>query len=97
VGARSLPSFSSGDELVQKTPGFYRTAAKRLDLQLAHAYEYASHHFGGRNFYLEEMRKNVSYAELVAQAPHPDMLRRQAPSTLVEGVEPYPRDLAKLN
>jgi hypothetical protein len=33
----------------------------------------------------------------VAQAPHPDMLRRQPPSTLVEGVEPYPRDLAKLN
>ena len=51
--------FASGDDLVQKTPGFYQGALKRLDLQLARAYEYAATHFGGQNLYLDEMQKNV--------------------------------------
>jgi hypothetical protein len=94
---RTLPQFASGAELVQKTPGFYQNAAKRLDLQLARAYEYAGQHFGGRNLYLEEMQKNVRYAQLVAQAPDPHArLRRQPPSTLVPDAQPYPRDLVSL-
>ena len=85
--------FSSGDDLVRKTPGFYMNAAKRLDLQLARAYEYAERHFRGQNLYLEEMQKNVRYAQAVGDAPNTDMLRRTPPSTLKEGVEPYPKDL----
>ena len=95
LGSRTLPGFASGDDLVRKTPGFYQNASKRLDTQLAGAYEYASHHFGGRNLYLEEMQKNIHHAERVAQAPGPELLRRQPPSTLAEGVEPYPRDLVQ--
>jgi hypothetical protein len=96
-GQRSLPAFASGDELVQKTPGFYQGASRRLDYQLARAYDYAGHHFGGRNLYLEEMQKNVSYAKLVAQSPtiH-EHLRRQPPTTLSPDIEPYPRDLMNL-
>jgi hypothetical protein len=96
---RKLPSgktqivFSSGDDLVHKTPGFYMNAAKRLDLQLARAYEYAERHFKGQNLYLEEMQKNVRYAQAIADAPDTEMLRRAPPSTLKEGVEPYPKDL----
>jgi len=96
---RKLPSgktqivFSSGDDLVHKTPGFYMNAAKRLDLQLARAYEYAERHFKGQNLYLEEMQKNVRYAQAIADAPNTEMLRRAPPSTLKEGVEPYPKDL----
>ena len=72
-------------------------ASKRLDLQLARAYEYAARHFGGRNLYVEEMQKNVRYAQLVAQAPDMDsQLRRQPPSTLAPETEPYPRDLVSL-
>jgi hypothetical protein len=93
VGQRTLPIFASGADLVQKTPGFYQNASKRLDLQLARAYEYASRHFGGRNLYIEEIQKNVRYAQLVAHAPSTERLRRQPPSTLAEGVEPYPRGL----
>jgi hypothetical protein len=94
---RQLPSFASGYELVQKTPGFYANASKRLDLQLARAYEYAARHFGGQNLYLEAMQKNVRHAEIVAQAPQPDEhLRRQPPHTLQPEVEPYPRDLMTL-
>jgi hypothetical protein len=96
VGARTMPMFASGEELVHKTPTFYQNATKRLDLQLARAYEYAARHFGGPNLYLQEMQKNVRYAELVAQAPAPSRLRRLPPSTLEPGIEPYPRDLAEL-
>jgi len=85
--------FTSGDDLVRKTPGFYMNAAKRLDLQLARAYEYAGRHFKGQNLYLEEMQKNVRYAKAMSDAPNTDMLRRLPPSTLNKGVEPYPKDL----
>jgi hypothetical protein len=93
---RSLPVFASGDDLVQKTPQFYQNASRRLDLQLARAYEYAAGHFGGANPYVEEMQKNVRYAQLVAKEPSAEQLRRQPPSTLEPEVEPYPKDLIDL-
>jgi hypothetical protein len=92
-GGRTQVMFESGDDLVRKTPGFYRNAAKRLDLQLARAYEYAERHFRGQNLYVEEMQKNVRYAQALADASSTDMLRRTPPSTLKKGVEPYPKDL----
>jgi len=92
-GGRTQILFHSGDDLVRKTPGFYLNAAKRLDLQLARAYEYAERHFRGQNLYVEEMQKNVRYAQAVGDAPNTDMLRRTPPCTLKEGVEPYPKDL----
>jgi len=85
--------FTSGNDLVRKTPGFYMNAAKRLDLQLARAYEYAGRHFKGQNLYLEEMQKNVRYAKAMGDAPDTGMLRRTPPSTLNKGVEPYPKGL----
>jgi len=96
VSFRRLPQFSSGDDLVQKTPGFYQNASKRLDLQLARAYEYAARHFGGENLYIEEIQKNVRYAQRLAYAPWRDDLRRQPPHTLVPSVEPYPKELTRL-
>jgi hypothetical protein len=93
AGGRTQTLFASGDDLVRKTPGFYMNAAKRLDLQLARAYEYAERHFNGQNLYIEEMQKNVRYAQAVGDAPNTDMLRRLPPSTLKKGVEPYPKDL----
>jgi hypothetical protein len=94
--SRTLPSFASGEDLVQKTPGFYQGALMRLDLQLARAYEYAARYFGGANLYLDEMKKNIRYAEVVAQGPASGMLRRHPPRTLPADVEPYPRDLISL-
>jgi hypothetical protein len=93
AGGRTQVLFSSGEDLVRKTPGFYMSAAKRLDLQLARAYEYAGKHFNGQNLYLEEMQKNVRYARAVGDAPSRAALRRMPPSTLRPGVEPYPRDI----
>jgi len=96
IGKRALPVFASGEDLVHRTPSFYQGAVRRLELQLARAYDYAAKHFGGPNFYLQEMQKNARYAQLVALAPESERLRRQPPSTLLPGVEPFPRNLAAL-
>ena len=88
VARRELPGgftqdvFRSGEDLVRKTPEFYRNAERRLELQLAHAYVYAESHFGGQNLYLEEMLKNVRHAQAVAGAPDVDILRRSPPPIL---------------
>jgi len=90
---RSLPYFTSGDELVQKTAGFYENASRRLDLQLARCYEYAAQHFGGQNLYMDEIHKNISHARRAAQSMDGFALRRQPPSTLAPQVESFPQDL----
>jgi hypothetical protein len=92
-GGRTQVLFRSGDDLVHKTPGFYANAAKRLDLQLARAYEYAERHFDGQNLYLEEMQKNVRYAKAIGDLPSAGTLRRTPPSTLKKGVNPFPKEL----
>ena len=84
AGMLKLPVFASGQDLVQKTPAFYESAVKRLDLQLARSYELARSHFGGDNPYLEEIGKNVRYAQRVAATPDAELLRRQPPRTLVD-------------
>jgi hypothetical protein len=71
--------FRSGEDLVRSTPGFFIGAAKRLDLQLARAHEYAARHFGGQNLYLEEIHKNVRHARVVADAGLSELLRRTLP------------------
>lgn len=85
--------YGSGDDLVRKTPGFYFNAMKRLDEQLHRAYAYAEKHLGGQNLYLEEMDKNVKYAQVVATDRERDPLRRTPPSTLPPGVRAYPENL----
>jgi hypothetical protein len=89
--AQKLPLFASGDELVAKTPGFFENAMKRLDVQLGRCHQYAARHFGGENLYLDAVHRNVSYAG--SPAPH---LRRQPPYTLLPEVQPYPRDLVRV-
>jgi hypothetical protein len=78
-----LPMFASGEDLVRKTPAFYQGAIKRLDLQLARSYEFARLHFGGDNPYLDELCKNVRYAQRVAAMPSAELLRRKPPMPLV--------------
>ncbi len=86
---QTVTVFESGSDLVRKTPGFYATATKRLDQQLHNAYRYAEIHFDSRkNLYLEEMNKNVSYAEVVADASAEELLRRRPPSTLLPDLHP---------
>lgn len=90
-GARRLPLFKTGDDLIAKTPAFYVGAARRLERELGAAHEYAACHFGGANPYVEAMRRNAVYA-----GSGKPVLRRRPPHTLLPDIEPYPRDLVGL-
>ena len=58
------------------------------------SHDYATRHFHGTNLYLDEMEKNVRYAERVAHAPDVETaLRRHPPYTLAPEAVPYPKDL----
>jgi hypothetical protein len=92
-GGRTVTVFKSGDDLVRKTPGFYRNATKRLDEKLHRAYVCAEGHFGGQNLYIEEMNKNVKHAAVAVSASERGLLRRMPPSTLLPSVRAYPEDL----
>ncbi len=99
LARRALPDgrvevvFSSGEDLVRKTPAFFANAMRRLDQDLARAYDYAESHFDGRNYYIDEMQKNVRYAAAYDAAGDERMLRRAPPTTLRPDVKPYPEDL----
>ena len=68
--------FTSVEDLIVKTPRFYKTATVRLNDQLGEAHKYIEKHFDGQNLYFEEMQKNVDYASLVAEEHDLSLLRR---------------------
>jgi hypothetical protein len=76
--------YASGDDLVLKTPGFYLGANKRLEDDLDGSYRLAEHHFGGQNLYLDELAKNIRFAQEVCDEGNTSALRRVPPSTLTE-------------
>ena len=74
--------FASPQDLVIKTPGFYRGAKKRMDETLEGVHRYAEKHFGGQNLYLEAIEKNILFAEyVVAHNADIGMLQRTPPQT----------------
>jgi hypothetical protein len=77
--SRPMVLFHSAKELLTKTPNFYRTASLRLSEQLGAAYRYMQRHFGGQNLYLDEVSKNVRYAERIAEGGDLSLLRRNPP------------------
>ena len=76
--------FASGEDLVIKTPGFFRGATKRLDIELGGCYAYAQQHFGGQNLYLEELNKNINFAQAFSEVADTAMLKRKPPETLTQ-------------
>ena len=71
--------FTSGLDVVMKTPGFFRVASKRLDVDLGGSYRYAEQHFGGQNLYLEELSKNIRFAETISDERDPSLLLNRTP------------------
>ena len=65
--------------LLHKTPSFYRTATVRLVDHLGAVFRYAETHFGGDNLYLDELCKNIRYAERIAESRDTASLRRIPP------------------
>lgn len=70
----------SAGELVHRTHAFHLGAMRRLDFQLARAYEYAERHFGGQNLYLDAMQRNARHALALASAGGEAQLRRTPPA-----------------
>jgi hypothetical protein len=71
--------YESARDLVVKTPLFCRGAMRRLEEQLAGMYRYAEAHFGGQNLYLEEVNRNLRFAEHVSAKADLSLLRRRPP------------------
>jgi hypothetical protein len=75
--------YASGLDLVKKTPDFFQVARRRLDIDLEASHNFANKHFGGQNLYLDEVEKNVRFAETIrkegAKAP---LLNRTPPKPL---------------
>jgi len=74
--------FSSGEDLLKKTPGFYAGASRRLKEDLGNGLEYAETHFGGQNLYIEGAEKNMRFAEMVRDEDDFSLLKRAPPETL---------------
>jgi len=88
IARRTLPDgsedvvFGSGDDLVMKTPSFFEGATRRLDEELGGNHQYSHYHFGGRDLYLEEIHRNVQFAESIGRYHDTTALRRVPPRTL---------------
>jgi hypothetical protein len=74
--------FASGEDLVFKTPQFFEGASRRLDVELGGSYQYAQAHFGGQNLYLEELGKNINFAQELGVEADASILKRKPPDTL---------------
>jgi hypothetical protein len=75
--------FSSGEDLLRKTPAFYAGATRRLKEDLGNGLEYAGTHFGGQNLYVEGAEKNMRFAEMVRTKENFSLLKRAPPETLL--------------
>ena len=93
IARRRLPSgeeeviFASGADLVLKTPKFFEGAARRLEGDLDGTHRYAEHHFGGRNFYYDEIGKSIQHAQSLRTEDDARALNRIPPVTLPDQSE----------
>ena len=72
--------FASGEDLLRKTPSFYRNAERRLHEDLGGTYQFAESHFRGPNLYMEAVQQNIRFVEKAASDDE-IVLRRVPPST----------------
>jgi hypothetical protein len=74
--------YASAEDLVMKTPRFYEGATRRLDADLGGCHKYAGRHFGGQHLYLDEVEKNVQFAQAIGGEQGVSALKRKPPKTL---------------
>ena len=78
--------YESGEDLVRKTPHFYEGASRRLDADLGGAHKYARAYFGGQHLYLEELTKNIDFAQAINDGGGGTALKRNPPNTITDDV-----------
>jgi hypothetical protein len=78
VDGREVVRYSSADDLIAKTPGFYEYVARaRIDKKLGAVDRYAEAHFDGANLYQSEIDRNLSFLrEAIATSELARRLRR---------------------
>jgi hypothetical protein len=74
--------FASAEDLIYRTPQFYRTAMKRLHQQLDAMMRFAEDKAKAQNLYVEEAEKNVRYAEKLVDSGDLSALRRKPPELI---------------
>lgn len=71
--------FASAEDLIYRTPAFYRKARERLEDELGATVRFARAALEGRNLYVEEAEKNIRYADRMAKNGDLTGLRRRPP------------------
>jgi hypothetical protein len=74
--------FASAQDMIYRTPQFYRNAMKRLYQSLDAMMRFAEDRANARNLYIEETEKNVRYAEKLSANGDLSALRRRPPEDL---------------
>ncbi|HXH72628.1 MAG TPA: hypothetical protein VNI58_07445 [Mariprofundaceae bacterium] len=89
--------YASGEELLRKTPGFFRHVMdERLDGDFDGVYRYMEHFFsGGRNLYMEAIHNNQQFLGTVMAQEDMSLLRRSPAWTLNPDIPPL--DIDKYN
>ena len=74
---REVVRYSSPEDLIYKTPGFYEYVARdRINRKLGGADRYAEAHFDGPSLYQSEIDSNMSYLREAIEKADLDRLRR---------------------
>ena len=70
--------YKSGNDLLQKTPAFYQQVMRdRLNTKFNRAYRYAEVLYGGKNPYIEAIRRNIAHLVRILETKNWSLLRRQ--------------------
>jgi len=74
---REIVRYSSPEDLIYKTPGFYEYVARdRINRKLGAADRWAEAHFDGPNLYQSEIDSNMSYLREAIESADLNRLRR---------------------
>lgn len=74
---KEVVRYSSADDLIIKTPGFYEYVARaRIDKKLDRADRYAEAHFGGQNLYQAAIDSNMDFLRETIETADFNRLRR---------------------
>ena len=82
---REIVRYSSPDDLIVKTPGFYEYVARtRIAKKLDRADRYAESHFDGPNLYQSEIERNIEFLREMIETADLARLRRYCYSLSAE-------------
>jgi len=85
---REIVRYSSPEDLIYKTPGFYEYVARdRINRKLGAADRYAEAHFDGPSLYQAEIDSNMSYLREAIESADLNRLRRTCYSLSGKGVK----------